>query len=44
MKIAVIHDYADVFRTTRAFQRLKGHDVVVQIGRASCRERVYVLV
>jgi hypothetical protein len=29
MKIAVIHDYADVFRTTRAYQRLKGHDVVV---------------
>ena len=29
MKIAVIHDYADVFRTTRAGQRLKGHDVVV---------------
>src|SRR5262249_17328116 len=29
MKIAVIHDYADVFRTTRAYQRLTGHDVVV---------------
>ncbi|MGH7344554.1 MAG: NAD(P)-dependent oxidoreductase, partial [Candidatus Rokuibacteriota bacterium] len=29
MKIAVIHDYADVFRTTRAYQRLQGHDVVV---------------
>src|SRR2546428_6181028 len=29
MKIAVIHDYADVFRTTRAYKRLQGHDVVV---------------
>ena len=29
MKIAVIHDYADVFRTTRAYQRLRGHEVVV---------------
>ena len=29
MKIAVIHDYADVLRTTRAFQRLQGHEVVV---------------
>src|SRR4029453_9830851 len=27
MKIAVIHDYADVFRTTRAYKRLQGHDV-----------------
>src|SRR4029453_14754634 len=29
MKIAGIHGYADVFRTTRAYQRLRGHDVVV---------------
>lgn len=29
MKIAVIHDYADVFRTTAAFQRLQGHVVDV---------------
>lgn len=29
MKIAVIHDYADVFRGTRAYPRLKGHEVVV---------------
>jgi D-3-phosphoglycerate dehydrogenase len=29
MKIAVIHDYADVFRTTRAYRRLAGHDVVI---------------
>lgn len=27
MKIAVLHDYADVMRTTRAFARLQGHDV-----------------
>ena len=27
MKIAVIHDYADVFRRTRAQSRLQGHDV-----------------
>ena len=29
MKIAVIHDYADVFRATRAYPRLNGHEVVV---------------
>jgi D-3-phosphoglycerate dehydrogenase len=29
VKIAVIHDYADVFRATSAFAKLKGHDVVV---------------
>lgn len=29
MKIAVIHDYADVFRTTAAFARLGAHDVTV---------------
>ncbi len=29
MKIAVIHDYADVFRTTATFHQLKDHDVVV---------------
>ena len=27
MKIAVIHDYADVFRTTRAYPRLAEHEV-----------------
>jgi len=27
VKIAVIHDYADVLRTTRAFPKLKDHDV-----------------
>ena len=29
MKIAVIHDYADVFRRTRAYPRLAGHEVIV---------------
>ncbi len=29
MKIAVLHDYADVFRGTRAYSRLKDHEVVV---------------
>jgi D-3-phosphoglycerate dehydrogenase len=29
MRIAVIHDYADVFRTTRAYPKLKGHEVAV---------------
>jgi D-3-phosphoglycerate dehydrogenase len=29
MKIAVLHDYADVFRGTRAYPRLKAHEVVI---------------
>jgi D-3-phosphoglycerate dehydrogenase len=29
MKIAVIHDYADVFRGTRAYPRLKDHEVII---------------
>jgi D-3-phosphoglycerate dehydrogenase len=29
MKIAVIHDYADVMRTTRAYPRLKDHTVTI---------------
>ena len=29
MKIAVIHDYADMFRKNRAFPKLKGHEVLV---------------
>jgi D-3-phosphoglycerate dehydrogenase / 2-oxoglutarate reductase len=29
MKIAVIHDYADVFRGTRAYPRLKEHEVII---------------
>lgn len=29
MKIAVIHDYADALRKTRAFPKLQGHEVVI---------------
>src|SRR5215831_18125515 len=29
MKISVIHDYADAFRKTKAYPKLKGHDVLV---------------
>lgn len=29
MKIAAIHDYADVMRTTRAFPKLQGHEVKI---------------
>jgi D-3-phosphoglycerate dehydrogenase len=29
MRIAVIHDYADVFRTTASFGRLRDHEVVI---------------
>ena len=29
MKISVLHDYADVFRGTRAFPRLKDHEVTI---------------
>lgn len=32
MKIAVIHDYSDMFRRTRAFARLQGHEVVIDTG------------
>jgi D-3-phosphoglycerate dehydrogenase len=40
MKIAVIHDYADVFRTTRAFPRLKDHQVSVYTDAYTEPERV----
>ena len=40
MKIAVIHDYADVFRTTRAFPRLKDHQVTVHTDAYTEPERV----
>ena len=40
MKIAVIHDYADVFRTTRAFARLKDHQVSVHTEAYAEPERV----
>ena len=29
MKIAVLHDYADVLRRTRAYPRLKDHEVII---------------
>jgi D-3-phosphoglycerate dehydrogenase len=29
MKIAVIHDYANVFRSTRAYSRLQEHEVII---------------
>jgi hypothetical protein len=29
MKIAVLHDYADFFRQTRAYPRLKEHEVII---------------
>ena len=29
MKIAVLHDYADVFRETRAYLRLQDHEVTI---------------
>ena len=29
MKISVIHDYADVFRGTRAYPKLEDHEVVI---------------
>ena len=29
MKISVLHDYADAFRSTRAFSRLKDHEVAI---------------
>jgi D-3-phosphoglycerate dehydrogenase / 2-oxoglutarate reductase len=40
MKIAVIHDYADAFRKTRAFPKLKGHEVVVHTDAYTDPNRV----
>ena len=40
MKIAVIHDYADVFRATRAYPRLKSHEVIVHTDAYSDPARV----
>jgi len=40
MKIAVIHDYADVFRTTRAHPRLKDHEVVIHTDAYTDPNRV----
>ncbi len=40
MKIAVIHDYADVFRTTRAYPKLQGHEVVIHTDAYTDPQRV----
>lgn len=41
MKISVIHDYADVFRTTQAFQRLRQHEILVHTD--ACNEPARVV-
>lgn len=40
MKIAVIHDYADVLRTTRAYPRLQGHEVSIHTDAYTDPRRV----
>lgn len=40
MKIAVLHDYADVFRGTRAYPRLQGHEVVIHTNAYTDPARV----
>ena len=40
MKIAVIHDYADVFRGTRAYSRLQEHEVIIHTDAYTDPERV----
>ncbi len=40
MKIAVIHDYADAFRSTAAYARLEGHEVLVDTGAHTDLERL----
>ena len=40
MKISVIHDYADVFRTTKHFSALAAHDVVVHNDAYTSADRV----
>src|SRR6185436_11561512 len=40
MKIAVIHDYADAFRKTKAFPKLKGHEVVVRTNAYTDPNRI----
>lgn len=40
MKIAVIHDYADAFRSTAAYARLEGHEVLVDTGARTDLERL----
>ncbi len=40
MKIAVLHDYANVFRETRAYLRLQDHDVTIHTEAYTEPERV----
>jgi D-3-phosphoglycerate dehydrogenase len=40
MKIAVIHDYADVFRTTKAYAKLKDHEVQIHTDAYTDPNRV----
>ncbi|MDH3602568.1 MAG: D-2-hydroxyacid dehydrogenase family protein, partial [Candidatus Tectomicrobia bacterium] len=40
MKIAVLHDYADVFRGTPAYPRLKEHEVVIHTDAYTAPARV----
>ena len=40
MKIAVLHDYANVFRETRAYPRLHDHEVTIHTEAYTEPERV----
>lgn len=40
MKISVIHDYADVFRTTSAFARLRDHELLIHTDAYTDAARV----
>ena len=40
MKIGVIHDYADALRKTRAYDKLKGHEVVIHTDAYTDPNRV----
>ena len=44
MKIAVVHDYPDVFRRTAAFARLKGHDVRIHTGTEKEPEQLAAII
>jgi D-3-phosphoglycerate dehydrogenase len=40
MKISVLHDYADAFRKTKAFPKLKGHEVIIHTDAYTDQNRV----
>jgi D-3-phosphoglycerate dehydrogenase len=40
MKIAVIHDYADAFRKSAAYPRLREHEVLVDTGTRADLDRL----